>query len=157
MPRFLGCHTRRPVDADSSDKPTPAYTEGVIGEGKRFYIDSSHTYRKGDPIYLVYDLYGVQAEQESDLPPTQLLLMRGEQQMEAPTVTGYTYRWQPEHTDVRYMLSLDSAKLAPGNYQLLSVLPNGKEAIQRGFRVVADKLPDLWLDPEHSLIGCGIQ
>ena len=55
------------------------------------------------------------------------------------------------------MLSLDSTDLEPGAYQLLVVLPNGKEAIRRDFTIEAHKLPDLWLDPDHSLVGCGIQ
>ena len=37
------------------------------------------------------------------------------------------------------------------------MLPSGKEAIYRNFSVVADKRPDLWLDPDYALMGCGIQ
>ena len=160
---LTGCYSQAsapasgPAAVDSSGGPAPTYTEGIIAEEKRFYVDSTHIYRKGDPIYLVYDLYGVQAEQESALPPTKLMLMQGQQQVEAPTISGYQYHWRPELSDVRYILSLDSAELEPGAYQLLAVLPNGKSAIHRNFRLVSDKAPDLWLDPEHSLIGCGIQ
>ena len=77
--------------------------------------------------------------------------------MNAPRVVEYTYRWRPERSDVRYMLTLDSSDLEPGDYQLLAMLPDGKEAIYRNFRVVADKSPDLWLDPDYSLVGCGIK
>jgi VWFA-related protein len=131
--------------------------EGVIGEGKRFYTDSSHTYGKGDPVYLIYDLYGVQVEEESALPETKLMLMRGQQQIDAPKVTDYQYQWSSDHPDVRYVMALDTNDLEPGGYQLLSVLPSGKEAIYRNFRVVAGKRPDLWLDPDYALMGCGIQ
>ncbi|MCY4585383.1 MAG: VWA domain-containing protein [Bryobacterales bacterium] len=131
--------------------------EGVLVDRKRFYTDSSHTYRKGDPIYLVYDLYDVPAQEESTLPATKLMLIRGQQQMNAPEVTDYRYEWRRESSDVRYLMALDSAGLAPGDYQLLAVLPNGKEAIYRNFSVVADKQPDLWLDPSHALMSCKMQ
>ena len=156
---LTGCYSEVPVRSSeqggtaSSSASELVYTEGVLGDGKRFYLDASHTYGKGDSIFLVYDLYDIQVEEESALPATKLMLMRGQQQMAAPKVSGYTYRWRPEHSDVRYMLALDSADLEPGEYQLLAVLPNGKEAICRDFRVVADKLPDLWLDPDYSLMG----
>ena len=109
---LTGCYSAAPGpsgkrrDPSSSSASRQGDMGGVLGDGKRFYIDSSHTYRKGAPIYLVYDLYDVQAEEESTLPPTKLMLMRGQQQLDAPTITGYTYRWRPERSDVRYMLSL---------------------------------------------------
>ncbi len=160
---LTGCYSPARVqpseqrDASSSSAQGQVYTEGILADGKRFYIDASHAYRKGDPIYLVYDLYDVQAAEESALPPTKLMLMRGQQQMDVPKVVEYTYRWRPERSDVRYMLTLDSSDLEPDDYQLLAMLPDGKEAIYRNFRVVADKSPDLWLDPDYSLVGCGIK
>ena len=136
---------------------TASVQEGVLVDGKRIYTDSSHTYRKGDPIYLVYDLYDVPAQEESTLPATKLMLIRGQQQMNAPEVTDYRYEWRRESSDVRYLMALDSKGLAPGDYQLLAVLPSGKEAIYRNFSVVADKQPDLWLDPSYALMSCKMQ
>jgi hypothetical protein len=160
---LTGCYSRVPAAQSkqrgnrSSDTSSQGAVEGVLGDGRRFYTDASHTYGKGDPIYLVYDLYDVEAEYQSALPSTQLMLMREQQQTDAPKVTAYQVRWRPERSDVRYMLELDSNDLEPGDYQLLAVLPSGNEAIYRGFRVVADKSPDLWLDPDYGLMGCGFK
>ena len=160
---LTGCYSAAPVrtgkrsGASSSTASRQGELGGILGGEKRFYIDSSHTYRQGDPIYLVYDLYDVQAEEESALPRTKLMLIHGPEQADAPPVTDYQYRWRPERSDLRYMLALDSSDLEPGDYQLLAMLPGGKEAIYRNFRVVANKRPDLWLDPDYALMGCGIK
>ncbi|MCH7472786.1 hypothetical protein IIA79_07540 [bacterium] len=80
---LIGCYSAAPVrtgkrsGASSSSASRQGDLGGILGGGKRFYIDSSHTYRQGDPIYLVYDLYDVQAEEESTLPRTKLMLIHG--------------------------------------------------------------------------------
>ena len=127
---------------------------GILADGRRFYIDSSHTYRQGDPFYLLYDLYGVQAKDERALPETRLMLLRGEDQINPPEVTVYQQEWAPGRSQVRYLLALDSKNLEPGDYQMLALLPDGNEAIYRSFTVVEDKHPDLWLDPQYALTTC---
>ena len=136
---------------------TTSVQEGVLVDGKRIYTDSSHTYRKGDPIYLVYDLYDVPAQEESTLPATKLMLIRGQQQMNAPEVTDYRYEWRRESSDVRYLMALDSKGLAPGDYHSWPSFQAAREAIYRNFSVVADKQPDLWLDPSYALMSCKMQ
>jgi len=158
---LTGCYSQAPIPQDDpsttirSDVSQQSETEGVIGDGKRFYTDASHTYGQGDPLYLVYDLYDLQAKEESTLPATKLLLLRGEQQMGAPEVTAYKFQWNRKQSNVRYTLALDSKNLEPGDYRLLAVLPGDEHAIFRNFRVVPDKAPDLWLDPHCALMTCG--
>ena len=127
---------------------------GVIANGRRFYIDSSHTYRQGDPFFLLYDLYGVQPEDESALPETRLMLLREHKQLPPPKVTAYEYEWHAERSQVRYSMALDSRNLEPGDYQMLALFPDENRAIYRSFTVVEDKHPDLWLDPQYALMTC---
>jgi len=158
---LTGCysHASAPRDDPSTTIRRPGVShqseiEGVIGDRKRFYTDASHTYGQGDLLYLVYDLYDLEAEDESALPATKLMLLQGEQQMGAPEVTAYRFEWSRKQSNVRYTLALSSKNLEPGDYRLLAVLPGDKYAIFRDFRIVPNKAPDLWLDPDQALMTC---
>ncbi|HUG81473.1 MAG TPA: VWA domain-containing protein [Bryobacterales bacterium] len=155
---LTGCFAVPPaVSAKRDSAPLPEAQDGiggVLADGRRFYIDSSHTYQKGDPLYLLYDLYEVQAQDEKALPATRLMLLKDEEQIDPPEVTVYQHEWHPEQSQVRYLLALDSKNLDPGDYRLLALLPGDQRAIYRNFTVVADKHPDLWLDPQYALTTC---
>ncbi|MCP5120297.1 MAG: VWA domain-containing protein [bacterium] len=117
---------------------------GALDAGtRRFFPDSAHVFRQGEPIYLLYDIYNVGAGQLAAPPSAKLALFRGRQKVARLPIGGYEVLPTPERDQIRYMARLDTAGLETGEYVVLAMLPAGnREAspvLHRKFRLVADR------------------
>lgn len=109
-------------------------------EGSRFYAAAVKSFRKGDAIYLLYDLYNPSRESLADLVAPKLALYRGREPIKQIPVTGHQTVDDPDSNRIRYLAALETSGLAAGAYTIAAMVdtqPDTRSAIYRGFRIVA--------------------
>ena len=123
--------------ATASETPPGALDAGGI----RFYPDSAHVFRRGDSIFMLYDLYNVPAGQLATPPSAKLALYVDKKPVDRLPVRGYEVIPEPERRRLRYTAWLDTTELEPGDYILLALLPPRDETeapmIYRKFKLIA--------------------
>jgi len=112
--------------------------------GSRFYTSAEKVFRRGDSIYLLYDVYNPSEHSLSNPAGPKLALYRGRERVEQLPATGHQTVAQPEAARIRYLAALATNDLDAGEYTVVAMLPSQSEmrpVIYRKFRVV-DADPD---------------
>ncbi len=131
------------IDDISSTKPRKATRkspEDVLQvAGSRFFASAVKSFRKGESIYLLYDVYNPGAESLLDPPSPRLALYRGQERVERLPVKGH--QTVPDHKGnrIRYMAALATTNLPAGDYTIAAMLPSGTgegPVIYRKFQIV---------------------
>ncbi len=109
-------------------------------DGSRFYAAAVKSFRKGDAIYLLYDIYNPSDESQADLIAPKLALYRGREPIKQIPVSGHQTVAQPDASRIRYLAALETSGLPAGTYIIAAMVdtqPTQHSAIFRGFRIVA--------------------
>lgn len=119
---------------------------GVIRFGDvGFLLNPENVYPVGASLFFLYDLYNVAPALTTEPPAPRAFLMTGDKMLENPPFEGFEAQALPGRPDVRYVGSLDTKNLSPGDYTLIFRLPNSETGILREFRLQA---PD---DPRNQM------
>ncbi len=108
-------------------------------DGSRFFATAVKSFRRGDSIYLLYDIYNPNAATLAEPPAPVLALYRGKDPVQLLPVTGFQAVAEPDANRVRYLAALASNELIVGEYTLGAMLPpaDGKRpVIYRTFNIV---------------------
>ena len=96
-------------------------------ETYRLSPDSDRVFKKGDPLYALYDVYGYEPAQLGQPDNAKLALFRDKKRLNSIPVAAYRLAVDREAGSVRYLTVLDTAKLEPGDYVLGALVPTGGE------------------------------
>ena len=94
-------------------------------ETYRLSPDSDRIFRKGDPVYALYDVYGYRPADLARPDNAKLALFRDKKRVGAIPVIAYRVAVDRQAASVRYLTVLDSAKLEAGDYVLGALVPTG--------------------------------
>ncbi len=115
-------------------------TEDVLRvAGSRYYTSAEKVFRRGDSIYLLYDVYNPAEHSLSNPPGPKLALYRGRERVEQLPATGHQTVAEPEAARIRYLAALATGDLEPGDYTVVAMLPSRSEirpVIYRKFKIV---------------------
>ena len=120
-------------------RPGNAAESVLVAKGSQFFPTAVKAFAKGASIFLLYDVYNLDAETLASPPGPALALYRGNQRVERIPVKAFQTVSEPEARRVRYLAALQSADLDPGDYTLAALLPQyrgDRRAIVRGFQIV---------------------
>ena len=117
--------TGRIDDVSGSFKSKKNALEDVLlVAGSRFYAIASKTFRQGEPLFLLYDIYNP-GESSLNAPPSQrIALYRERKLVQQLPVTGYRSVVEPEANRVRQMAALNTEELEAGEYTIVAMLPS---------------------------------
>ncbi len=107
--------------------------------GSRFYATATRVFLRGEPIFLLYDIYNPGAEALATPPSAALALYQAGEPVDTLPVRGHQTVAEPEAGRVRYLAALDTDELPTGSYALAALLPaegTDKPVIYRRFEVV---------------------
>ena len=119
---------KSPGKGDLSKKPP-----GVTAGSSRFYPQATNTFQRGQRIYVVYELYNVPPEILKSPPGPRVFLLLGETPLDKPPFSHYDVFPRPQSTDLRYVATLETETLRPGEYNLVVNVPRGERAIFKRF------------------------
>ena len=108
-------------------------------EGSRFFATAVKSFRKGDSIFLLYDIYNPGPVLLADPPAPRLALYRGQEAVKGLPVTGHQTVAQPEAHRIRYLAALSTADLDAGDYTIAAMVPSDAKnsmVIYREFQLV---------------------
>jgi hypothetical protein len=94
-------------------------------ETYRLSPDSDRIFRKGDPVYALYDVYGYRPVDLARPDNAKLALFRDKKRVGSIPVMAYRVAVDRQAASVRYLTVLDSAKLEAGDYVLGALVPTG--------------------------------
>lgn len=121
-------------------KPSRKAPEDVLlVDGSRFFATAVKAFRRGTPIYLLYDIYNLGPGSYDDPPGPRLALYRERESVPRLPVNSYQIVPQPEAHRVRHLAALATGDLRAGEYILAAMLPpsSGEAAvIYQKFRIV---------------------
>ena len=121
-------------------KPSRKAPEDVLlVDGSRFFATAVKAFRRGTPIYLLYDIYNLGPGSYDDPPGPRLALYRERESVPRLPVNSYQIVPQPEAHRVRHLAALATGDLRAGEYILAAMLPpSSGEAgvIYQKFRIV---------------------
>ena len=103
-----------------SDAPGPFDIETY-----RLSPDSDRVFRKGDPLYALYDVYDYSPAELAHPDNAKLALFRDKKRVKSIPVTAYRMAVHRESGFVRYLTVLDTGKLEAGDYVLGALVPTG--------------------------------
>jgi VWFA-related protein len=110
-------------------------------ETYRLSPDSDRIFRRGDPLYALYDVYGYRPDDLARPDNAKLALFRGKKRVKNIPVAAYRVAVDREASSVRYLTVLDTAKLEAGDYVLGALVPTGGKdeagLVWRRFTVIA--------------------
>jgi hypothetical protein len=113
---------------------TGSESAGAVPFGSQsFLLSPENAFPNGSPLFVLYDLYNVPAEQVAEPPVPRVFLIRDGTVLETPPFRGFEAEPSPEHREIRYVMVLDTAGLAPSDYTLVVSLPGREDAIHKGF------------------------
>ena len=107
-------------------------------DGNRFFATAVKAFRRGTPIFLLYDVYNLSPGSYDQPPSPRLALYRGRERVRQLPIKSYQTVSQPEARRVRQLAALTTGDLAAGEYILAAMLPPSEgEAgvIYRKFRI----------------------
>jgi VWFA-related protein len=96
-------------------------------ETYRLSPDSDRIFRKGDPLYALYDVYAFSPDELNKPDNAKLALYRNKKRVSSIPVLAYRIAVDREEASVRYLTVLDTAKLEAGDYVLGALVPTGGE------------------------------
>ena len=128
------------VSRANAKKPSRKAPEDVLlVDGSRFFATAVKAFRRGTPIYLLYDVYNLGPGSYDDPPGPRLALYRERESVPRLPVSSYQTVPQPEAHRVRHLAALATGDLRAGDYILAAMLPpsSGEAAvIYQKFRIV---------------------
>ena len=128
------------VSRAKTRKPSRKAPEDVLlVDGSRFFATAVKAFRRGTPIYLLYDVYNLGPGSYDDPPGPRLALYRERESVPRLPVSSYQTVPQPEAHRVRQLAALATGDLRAGEYILAAMLPpsSGEAAvIYQKFRIV---------------------
>ena len=92
-------------------------------EGSRFFASAVKKFRRGDPIYALYDVYNPDPQTLARPPGPMLALYRGVDLVETLPVTGHQTVREPGAGRLRYLAALSTSDLQAGSYTIAAALP----------------------------------
>ena len=92
--------------------------------GTRFFASADKTFRRGDPLYLLYDVYNPGEAALAEPPSPMLALYRGRERVEQLPVKGFQTVPEPEAGRLRQLAALDTDSLQVGDYTIAALLPS---------------------------------
>lgn len=125
--------------ATASKASRKAPEDVLLVDGSRFFATAVKVFRRGTPIYLLYDVYNLGPGSYDDPPGPRLALYRGRESVPQLPVSSYQTVPQPEAQRVRHLAALATDELRAGEYVLAAMLPpsSGEAAvIYRKFQIV---------------------
>ncbi len=111
----------------------------LLADGSRFFASAVKKFRRGDPIYALYDVYDAGAPAHASPPAPRIALYRGRERVAPLPVTGHQTLPEPESKRIRYLAALATAELPAGSYTVAAMLPGSADeraVIYRGFEIV---------------------
>ncbi|MDE0106181.1 MAG: VWA domain-containing protein [Bryobacterales bacterium] len=128
------------VGQAKAGKPSRKAPEDVLlVDGSRFFATAVKAFRRGTPIYLLYDVYNLGPGSYDDPPGPRLALYRERESVPRLPVKSYQTVPQPEAQRVRQLAALATDDLRAGEYILAAMLPpsSGEAAvIYQKFQIV---------------------
>lgn len=91
--------------------------------GTRFFASADKTFRRGDALYLLYDVYNPSDATLADAPSPRLALYRGREHVENLPVQGFQTVPEPDAQRLRQLAALNTDSLDAGNYTIAALLP----------------------------------
>ena len=92
--------------------------------GTRFFASADKTFRRGDPLYLLYDVYDPGEAALAEPPSPMLALYRGRERVEQLPVKGFQTVPEPEAKRLRQLAALNTDTLEVGDYTIAALLPS---------------------------------
>lgn len=128
------------VGRATAGKPSRKAPEDVLlVDGSRFFATAVKAFRRGTPIYLLYDVYNLGPGSYDDPPGPRLALYRGRESVPRLPVKSYQTVAQPEAQRVRHLAALATGDLRAGEYILAAMLPPSSgeaDVIYQKFQIV---------------------
>lgn len=129
-------------------KRTEALDKDVLRvEGSRFFASAVKAFRKGEPLFLLYDIYNPDPESLAEPPAAKLALYRGTSPVDRIPVTSHQTVPQPRAGRIRHLAALATTELEAGSYVIAAMLRSesrDRAVIFRRFEI---------LDPEPRAAG----
>ena len=116
----------------------------LMVDGSRFFASAVKSFRKGDLLFLLYDVYDPDPESLANPPAARLALYRGASPIDRIPVTGHQTVPQPEAGRIRHLAALATSDLEAGSYVIAAMLPSedkDRAVVFRRFEI---------FDPEHG-------
>lgn len=104
-----------------------ALEDVLLVAGSRFYAIASKTFRQGEPLFLLYDIYNPGESSLNAAPRQRIALYRERKPVPQLPVTGYQSVVQPEANRVRQMAALNTEELEAGDYTIVAMLPSDSD------------------------------
>lgn len=92
--------------------------------GTRFFASADKTFRRGDALYLLYDVYNPSEATLAGAPSPKLALYRGREHVEDLPVTGFQTVPEPDARRLRQLAALNTDTLEVGDYTIAALLPS---------------------------------
>ena len=101
-----------------------ALEDVLLVAGSRFYAIASKTFRQGEPVFLLYDIYNPGESSLNAAPRQRIALYHERKPVPQVPVTGYQSVVEPEANRIRQMAALNTEELEAGNYTIVAMLPS---------------------------------
>ena len=125
--------------AKSKGRSSKAPEDVLRVDGNRFFSTAVKTFKRGTPIFLLYDVYNLSPGAYDEPPGPKLALYHERERVRQLPVQGYQTVAQPEAHRLRHLAALNTSDLRAGEYILAAMLPPSEgEAgvIYRKFSIV---------------------
>ena len=121
-------------------KSRPQRPENVLEvDGSRFFASSTKRFRRGDPIFALYDVYNASPETLASPPSARIALYHGNERVARPPVTAHQTVPEPKSNRLRFLTALSTSELSVGSYTIAAMLPaadSRRLVIYRKFEIV---------------------
>ncbi len=128
------------VGGARSKKPRKNREEDVLSvDGSRFFASAVKEFRKGEPIFALYDVYNATSGSLETPPGPKMALYRGQVPVAPLPISSYQAVPEPSSQRLRYLAALATDELPAGDYLIAAMLPTGAEkgpVIYRKFRII---------------------
>ena len=105
---------------ETISEKTRKKSQGALDVGEtRFIPDSAHVFRKGDPIFILFDRYNVSAAMLEAPPGANVALYRGKEPVRPLPVSSYEAAADVDRQQIRYMAALETSGIDAGDYLLV--------------------------------------
>ena len=112
-------------------------------EGSRFFASAVKKFRRGEPIYALYDVYNAGASPLASPPSPKIALYHGDERVAPLPVTGHQTVPEPQSNRLRYLAALSTSELPAGDYTIAAMLPTAEgngPVIYRRFEIVGSEV-----------------
>ena len=112
---------------DDVSGPGPRAEQGedvLMVDGSRFFASAVKSFRRGDPVFLLYDVYDPDPESLANPPAARLALYRGASPVDRIPVTAHQTVPQPQAGRIRHLAALATSDLEAGSYVIAAMLPS---------------------------------